>query len=144
MARLGARFAPLLKGGLVIALSGTLGAGKTTLVRAILRALGHAGSVKSPTYTLVESYSVAGMKLHHFDFYRLADPDELEGLGVRDYLGADAVCLIEWPERGGARMPAVDVRVRIMHNLLPSGSGREIEIEALTAAGQALVDGLGW
>jgi tRNA threonylcarbamoyladenosine biosynthesis protein TsaE len=139
MVRLGARLAPLLRGGLVVTLSGPLGAGKTTLVRAILRSLGHTGGVKSPSYTLVESYPVAGLTIHHFDFYRLADPGELEELGLRDYLEPDAVCLIEWPERGAGLTPRADVRIQIS----PVGPIREIEITAVTTTGQGLLENRG-
>lgn len=92
----------------VIGLEGPLGVGKTALVRAILAALGHTGAVPSPTYTLVESYRLAHCAVQHLDLYRLGDPEELELLGVRDLATDDAVWLVEWPERGGDRLPPLD------------------------------------
>jgi len=102
------------QGGLVF-LHGDLGTGKTTLVRGLLRHLGFAGTVKSPTYTLVEPYCINGRDIYHFDLYRLADPEELEYMGVRDYLLSDALCLIEWPEKAGRFLPQADLNVFIQH-----------------------------
>jgi tRNA threonylcarbamoyladenosine biosynthesis protein TsaE len=116
----GASLAGCCENGLLVFLSGELGAGKTTLVRGLMRALGHRGAVKSPTYTLLESYRCGGLQLHHLDLYRLADPGELEWLGIRDLLGGDAVCLVEWPERGAGVLPPPDLAL----NLDYRGEGR--------------------
>lgn len=129
---LGARLARLTPPGL-ITLRGVLGAGKTTLVRGFLRGLGHEGSVKSPTYTLVEPYRVAGVDLFHLDLYRLLDPTELEELGVRDYFASKAWVLVEWPERAEGLLPVADLDVA----LSTSGDGREASLRAGTALGEA-------
>lgn len=122
-------------GGLLMFLRGELGAGKTTLVRGYLRGSGHAGAVKSPTYTLVEPYELVGRHLYHFDLYRLGDPEELEFLGMRDYLAADDQCLVEWPERGVGVLPEPDIELRLEY--LPDG--RTATLEAFTARGDGVL-----
>jgi len=125
----GAALGELLPPSLVVYLHGDLGAGKTTLVRGMLKALGHPGRVPSPTYTLVEPYELGGRELKHLDLYRIADPEELEFLGVREMEG---VVLIEWPERGGHFLPAPDMSCRL--SVVPEG--RELEVEGLTERGR--------
>ncbi len=99
----------------VVFLRGDLGAGKTTLVRGLLRGLGHEGPVRSPTYTLIEPYEVAGQRLYHLDLYRLGDPEELEFLGLRDLLDGEALLLVEWPERGAGVLPEPELIIDIAH-----------------------------
>lgn len=108
----------------LIFLHGDLGAGKTTLVRGYLRAAGYAGTVKSPTYNLVEEYTIAGQKIYHFDLYRLNDPEELEWIGIDDYFNHDSVCFIEWPDKGKGFLPEADIVV----TLAMYGAGRLVEI----------------
>ncbi len=121
----GAELWPLLPCPSLVFLYGDLGAGKTTLVRAYLRASGFAGAVKSPTYTLVEEYTINGRKVFHFDLYRLAEPEELEWIGIRDYLSQDSVCFIEWPDKGEGFLPAPDFTI----SLSAEGGGRRLALE---------------
>jgi|SRR5690625_1174506 len=130
--QLGARLGEALEQGLVT-LSGPLGVGKTSFCRGLLRGRGHAGPVKSPTYTLVESYPLEGGTIHHFDLYRLADPEELEYMGLRDYLTGDMLCLLEWPERAEGVLPPADISLSIKY-LSP---GRRVMFWAHTGAGRA-------
>lgn len=122
----------------VIYLEGDLGAGKTTLVRGFLRGLGYSGAVKSPTYTLMEPYEVGGRICYHFDLYRLADPEELEYLGLRDMLGTDAVLLFEWPDRGEGELPLADITISIDY----TPTGRMISFKADSDLGRTIVDQL--
>jgi len=110
----------------LVFLHGELGAGKTTLVRGFLRAAGHTGAVKSPTYNLVEEYQVHDRKIFHFDLYRVADPEELEWIGIRDYLAQDCVCFIEWSEMGQGFLPKPDMEI----TLLVQGEGRELLMDS--------------
>lgn len=131
----GAKMAAGLKGGEVIFLDGDLGAGKTTFVRGVLRALGHAGAVKSPTYTLVEPYSFPSFSVYHFDLYRLKDPEELEFVGLRDYLSGNGVCIFEWPARGQGRLPSPDLSIAIS----AGADARHLDWTAHTESGKRLL-----
>jgi tRNA threonylcarbamoyladenosine biosynthesis protein TsaE len=132
---LGAAIAPALQPGMVIFLSGQLGAGKTSLARAMLRALGYEGRVKSPTYTLVELYTISRLNFYHFDFYRFHDPHEWVEAGFRDLFNETSVCLVEWPEKAGGLLPAADL---VIH-LGISGSGREATLTATSEKGQQCI-----
>lgn len=119
----------------LITLQGNLGGGKTTLCRGIIQALGHKGKVKSPTYTLVEPYELdQHQHVMHYDLYRLSDPDELEFLGVRDFLDASTLTLIEWPERAGSLLPPADLALE----LEVQESGRLLHWTAHTARGRSI------
>jgi len=130
--RLGTRLAALLKPGLVIFLQGDLGAGKTTLARALIRALGYEGRVKSPTYALMELYKVSNLCLYHFDFYRFNDPLEWIDAGFRECFNAENVCLIEWPEKAEGLLPPADLTINLSH----AEPGRKVTIQASTEAGR--------
>jgi tRNA threonylcarbamoyladenosine biosynthesis protein TsaE len=134
----GARLAPLLRPGMSVHLVGDLGAGKTTLVRGLLRALGFAGKVKSPTYTLVELYTASSLDLYHFDFYRFRHPSEWREAGFADYFNPQSVCVVEWPEKAAGLLPAPDLRI----TLVPANEGRDAMAEAVTEIGTACLDRL--
>jgi tRNA threonylcarbamoyladenosine biosynthesis protein TsaE len=134
--RAGMRIAAGTCGGMVIALSGELGTGKTTLVRGILKGLGWSGTVKSPSYTLVEHYIISSLYFYHFDFYRFGDPDEWRYTGFAEYFRPDSICVIEWPERIGNWLPRVDLAVRLEY----SDSGRALTLRAATTSGRACLD----
>jgi tRNA threonylcarbamoyladenosine biosynthesis protein TsaE len=139
--RLGAGLARALGGGMVVTLHGDLGTGKTTVVRGALRALGWAGPVKSPTYTLVEHYPISRLYFYHFDFYRFADPIEWETAGLAECFRDDAVCLVEWPERVAGLLPPADVEIMLAHPRL-DGSGRDAAIWANTENGERCLDAI--
>jgi len=136
---LGGRLAAKLRPGLVVWLTGDLGAGKTTLVRGLLRGLHFEGRVKSPTFTLVEIYEFSSFNLYHFDLYRFVDPDEWEDAGFREYFNPTSICLVEWPEKGGGLLPEPDVAVELDFREGGGVDGRTIRIEGLTEAGKACV-----
>jgi tRNA threonylcarbamoyladenosine biosynthesis protein TsaE len=134
MINLGCRLAAELpESGFVIALQGDLGAGKTTLVRAMLRTLGITGPVRSPTYTLVEPYDIGGRQAWHLDLYRLGNPEELEFLGVRDLDPVNDLIFVEWPERGEPLLPATDLKISIT---IPASGGREVELVSRNERGE--------
>ncbi len=134
---LGARLAAVRPNDGVVHLIGDLGAGKTTLVRGFLRAAGHHGSVKSPTYTLVEPYELAGRPLYHLDLYRLADPEELEFIGLREMLSG-ALLLVEWPDQGRGVLPEPGLVI----TLAAEGEGRRAKLSAGDVRWQAVLDGV--
>jgi len=120
---------------LVIYLTGHLGAGKTTLSRGLIQGLGHTGSVKSPTYTLVEPYGLSSGNVYHFDLYRLKDAQELEFLGVEEYFRSGCLCLVEWPERGEGWIPAADLEI----SLGREAEGRRLDLKARSVKGESLL-----
>lgn len=126
------RLSACLKPGMVIYLQGNLGAGKTTFVRGVLNALGYGGRVKSPTYTLVETYRIAGLDLRHFDLYRLQDEQEWEAAGFRDEFNGQNIFFIEWPEHALGLIPEADVKI----DFKILGQGRHVEIQANTRTGR--------
>jgi len=129
---LGAALAPCMQPGWVVWLDGDLGAGKTTLVRGLLRALGDTGPVKSPTYALVEIHVVSGLNLYHFDFYRFNQPEEYLDAGLDEYFAGDGICLVEWPEQAVPYLPAADLHIR----LTVAGEGRLGSLEAGSERGR--------
>ena len=133
MSDFGTRIARVTQGHGLIFLVGNLGMGKTTLSRGIIRGLGHVGAVKSPTFTLVEPYEIGDIRAFHFDLYRLVDPEELEFLGIRDYFEDDALCLIEWPDKGAGFLPKPDLTITIS----PQDSGRSLKILSQGSRGEA-------
>ncbi len=138
------QFAEILQQGLVIYLQGDLGAGKTTFARGLIHSLGHLGKVKSPTYTLVEPYTLVDKKsqnqfmLYHFDLYRFIDEDEWDAAGFRDYFNTTTICLIEWPDKAGHLCPNADISINILHET----QGRTIVLKANTPTGAICLEQL--
>ena len=124
----GRQLAKKLHNGLTVYLHGDLGAGKTTFVRGVLQGLGFAGKVKSPTYTLVEPYTVSGYNIYHFDLYRFNDEDEWEAAGFREYFNDESICLVEWPEKARNLLPRPDFDIKIDIKMGVLGNGRTLEI----------------
>lgn len=136
--RLGAALAAGVAPGRVLHLRGELGAGKTTLVRGLLHALGHAGRVKSPTYTLVEPYTLSRLDLYHFDLFRFHDRSEWVDSGFRDYFSPETACIVEWPERAGDLLAPPDLQIR----LEIAGEARQALVEACSPAGASWLSSL--
>jgi len=130
---LGAALAPGVAPGRVLHLRGELGAGKTTVARGLLRALGYEGRVKSPTYTLVELYPLSRLNLYHFDFYRFKDREEWLSSGFRDYFNPESACIVEWPERANGLLSPPDLSLTLEFE----GPGRRAILEAASPAGAA-------
>jgi len=131
--RLGAALADGAQPGRVLHLRGELGAGKTTLVRGLLRTLGHAGRVKSPTYSLVEPYALSRLNLYHFDFYRFKDRSEWMSSGFREHFNPSTVCIVEWPERAGELLSAPDLDLLLQYQ----GDAREASLAPCSSEGEA-------
>lgn len=136
---MGKRIADIVKAnlnhGITVYLNGDLGAGKTTLTRGFVQGMGHDGNVKSPTYTLVEPYDLLDWQVYHFDLYRLADPEELEYMGIRDYFNDRSCSFIEWPEKGKGMIASADLVIDLVY----LEEQREITLQSETALGQQLL-----
>ncbi|WP_133127537.1 tRNA (adenosine(37)-N6)-threonylcarbamoyltransferase complex ATPase subunit type 1 TsaE [Legionella nagasakiensis] len=133
-----ARLAACLTVPLTLTFSGEIGSGKTTMIRAMLKALGVCSTIKSPTFSLIESYSVSDLQVHHFDLYRIQDETELDYLGFRDYFSDNTICVIEWPERASCYLEQVDVEF----TLSMKGEGRALHANTYSAHGSKLMTSL--
>lgn len=134
----GASLADVCTCGICVYLTGDLGAGKTTFTRGFLRRLGHSGKVKSPTYTLVETYTLEKFTVYHFDLYRLRDPEELEFMGIRDYFDGKSVVLVEWPQMGEGYFPEPDIKIAVQY----AAEGREIVISGSSPEGCKVLENM--
>ncbi len=132
------KLASIINKGMIIHLEGDLGAGKTTFARGFLRELGVAGAVKSPTYNIVQPYQTDQFTLYHFDLYRISDHEELEALGIRDYFDGEAICLLEWPEKGAGLLPTPDIRIKLDYE----GKGRKITLEPVSEIGHKTIENI--
>jgi len=135
---LGAALAPGMRAGMVVYLRGDLGSGKTTLARGLLHALGVAGRIKSPTFTLVEPYIVSSLYLYHFDFYRFKRSSEWVDSGFRDYFNQESLCIVEWPEKAGGQLPAPDVTIQMS----VEDNGRAVTLNAGSEQGRLCLEQL--
>ena len=138
MLALGSHLSQLLKGSGAVFIRGQLGAGKTTLCRGLLRAMGHSAAVKSPTFTMVEPYEIGASIVFHFDLYRLSDPGELDYIGIDEYFAGGGLCLVEWPEKAVGCLPQHDLEIFID----VSGEKRNISVEAMSADGETICEAL--
>ena len=138
MLALGSHLSQLLKGSGAVFIRGQLGAGKTTLCRGLLRAMGHSAAVKSPTFTMVEPYEIGASIVFHFDLYRLSDPGELDYIGIDEYFAGGGLCLVEWPEKAVGCLPQHDLEIFID----VSGEKRNITVEAMSADGETICEAL--
>lgn len=130
-----AQLAVCVTAPLIMSFSGEIGAGKTTIIRAMLKKMGISSAIKSPTFSLVESYVCHGVPFHHFDLYRIHHEDELEYMGFRDYFSNNSICCIEWAEHAGNALPGIDIRFKL--NI--KGAGREMQIIASSVAGKRIL-----
>ncbi|MBT7950966.1 MAG: tRNA (adenosine(37)-N6)-threonylcarbamoyltransferase complex ATPase subunit type 1 TsaE [Gammaproteobacteria bacterium] len=135
MEELGSQLGQACLQGTRLYLQGDLGAGKTTLVRGFLRALGYEGKVKSPTYTLVEPYEIEDLSIFHFDLYRLDSAEELEGIGFRDYFDGEGISLVEWPEKAESALEEPDLKILISI----TDNSRQVELQAVSPKGKDLL-----
>lgn len=133
--QLARQIAQCVSAPLILTFSGEIGSGKTTIIRAMLQNLGVQSAIKSPTFTLVESYLCNNVPIHHFDLYRIHHEDELEYLGFREYFSHQSICCIEWAEHAGKLLPASDIQF----NLSIKGAGREMQIIASSVAGKRIL-----
>ena len=136
--QLAADLAPMIPPSFLISFSGEIGSGKTTFIRALLKCLGVQTAIKSPTFSLVESYSCLRLEIHHFDLYRIQHADELEYIGFRDYFSKPSLCCIEWPEHAGNLLPKEDIRF----SLSIQGTGRQMHMQAWSPAGIDILENL--